>query len=155
MRLATVVAFAAAMTVAWSTLGIAQEDKLAQIKLRQDFMEMQQKDVNAINAYAKGTGDKATALEKANDLIALAPKIMNNFPPGTSSKDFPDKTKAKPELWEEMDKAKGLPVALKAAEEKLVEVINTGTPEQVGDTMRTVYRTNCNGCHTPYRLPSN
>lgn len=153
MKLGAGVALAVAVVLMSSASGIAQEDKLALIKARQDFMEAQQKDVNAINAYAKGTGDKDTALAKANDLIALAPKIMDHFQPGTSAKEFPDKTKAKPELWAEMEKAKQFAAAVKPAEEKLVEVIKTGTPEEVGNEMRTVYRTNCNGCHTPYRLP--
>jgi len=136
----------------FATAGLAQ-DKEAQIKARQDFMEAQQKAVNAINAYAKGQGDKATALEKANELIALAPKIDDHFPPGTSSADFPGKTKAKPEIFAEWDKAKLMPAKLQDMEKKLVEVINTGTPEQVGEEMRSVYRGGCNGCHGPYRLP--
>ena len=153
MRFGVVVALATAVTFVGSFSSMAQEDKLAQIKARQDFMEAQQKDVNAINAYAKGTGSKEAALAGANDLIAKAPKIMDNFPPGTSMKEFPDKTKAKPELWAEIDKAKQVPVALKASEEKLVGVINTATPEEVGKEMGNIYRTNCNACHTPYRQP--
>jgi len=152
MRSGTIVALAAILLMAGAGLSAAQ-DKEAQIKARQDFMEAQQKDVNAINAYAKGEGDKATALDKLKDLIARAPKIVDQFPPGTSMKEFPDKTKAKPEIWAEWDKAKLMPDGLKAAEEKLVGTIDTGTPQQVGETMRTIYRENCNGCHTPYRAP--
>ena len=145
------IALAAALTLI--AVGSVAQDKEAQLKARQDFMEHQQKDVDAINAYAKGQGDKATALDKANDLIAVAPKIVDQFPPGTSSKDFP-KSKAKPEIWEEWDKAKLLPAKLQEQEEKLVEVIKTGTPQQAGEEMRSVYRNGCNGCHGPYRVPS-
>lgn len=142
-----------AASLAAMTFASVAQDKQAQIKARQDFMERQQKDVDAISAYAKGQGDKATALDKANDLIALAPKIVELFPEGTSATEFPGKTKAKPEIWQEWDKAKLLPGKLRAAEEKLVDVINTGTPQQVGEEIRSVYRNNCNGCHGPYRLP--
>jgi cytochrome c556 len=145
-------ASAAAILLASAAASVAQ-DKLAQIKARQDFMEQQQKAVDAINAYAKGQGDKATALDKANELLALSPKIADLFVPGTSAKEFPGKTRAKPEAWENLDKFKSIPVGLHTAEEKLVEVIKTGTPQQAGDEMRTVYRENCNGCHTPFRLP--
>jgi cytochrome c556 len=144
---------AVATSLAAMTAASFAQDKLAEIKSRQDFMERQQKDVDAVNAYVKGQGDKATALEKANDLIAVAPKIVDQFPAGTSAKEFPGKTKAKPELWEEWDKAKLLPGKLKEAEEKLVETINTGTPQDVGNALRSVYRNNCTGCHGPYRLP--
>jgi cytochrome c556 len=149
---AITVAAVAAGLMAIAFASVAQ-DKQAQIKLRQDFMEQQQKDVDAINAYVKGQGDKATALDKANDLIALAPKIVDQFPAGTSAKDFPGKTKAKPELWEEWDKAKLLPAKLRDAEEKLAQAIKTGTPQEVGLELRSVYRNNCTACHGPYRLP--
>jgi cytochrome c556 len=148
---AVTVAMAASLAVI-AAASVAQ-DKEAQIKARQDFMERQQKDVDAISAYAKGQGDKATALDKANDLIVLAPKIVEQFPEGTSAKEFPGKTKAKPEIFQEWDKAKLLPGKLKEAEEKLVDAIKTGTPQQVGEQLRSVYRNNCTGCHGPYRLP--
>ncbi len=143
---------ASGCVIALTAVGVAQ-DKLAQVKARQDFMERQQKDVDAINDYAKGKGEKAVALEKADDLIALAPKIVDLFPPGTSSKDFPGKSKAKPEIWAEWDKAKLIPEKLRVAELKLADVIKTGTPQQVGEEMRAVYRNNCNSCHGPYREP--
>jgi cytochrome c556 len=146
-------AIALAASVAMIAAASVAQDKEAQIKARQDFMEAQQKDVDAISAYAKGQGDKATALAKANDLVAVAPKIVEQFPPGTSAKEFPGKTKAKPELWEEWDKAKLLPAKLQDMEKKLVEAISTGTPEEVGQELRTVYRNGCTGCHGPYRLP--
>lgn len=153
MKLGVALALAAAMSVMSSAGGMAQDDKLALIKARQDFMEAQQKDFDAISAYAKGTGDKDTAQAKLDDLIAHAVKVMDNFPPGTSAKEFPGKTKAKPELWEEMDKVKQIAAALKPAEEKLVEVIKTGTPDQLRAAAGSLYHNNCTGCHTPYRLP--
>ncbi len=150
-RWGAVIGLAAAVLVAGTRSGIAQ-DKLAEIKARQDFMKRQQDDVDAINAYAKGKGDKAVALEKANDLLSLTGKIVDQFPAGTSATDFPGKTKAKPEIWQEMDKFKAIPPRLHTMEVKLVDVINTGTPQQAGDEMRSIYRGGCNSCHGPYRM---
>jgi len=137
----------------------AQEDKLAQIKARQDFMQDQQHAVNAINAFAKGTGDRAAAVDGANKLIDLSKQMETKFaalfPAGTSSADFPDKSKAKPELWQHLDEAKAAPAKLREAELKLVDVVKTADAKTVGDTMRDTYRSTCNAlCHDHYRVPS-
>jgi cytochrome c556 len=137
----------------------AQEDKLAQIKARQDFMEDQQHAVNAVNGFAKGTGDRAAAIEGVNKLIDLSKqmevKFAALFPPGTSSVDFPGKSKTKPELWQHLDELKGAPAKLREAELKLVDVVKTADATAVGDAMRTTYRSTCNAlCHDSYRVPA-
>lgn len=129
----------------------AQEDKLAAIKTRQDFMKAQGADVKAVTEYVKGQGKQAAALKAAEDLKARAPKILALFVPGTSATDFPGKTKAKPELWTNMDKVKAIPIALEAAEVKLVAAVKTGDRKQVGAALGGVGK-NCGACHGEYRL---
>src|SRR5579884_4096534 len=72
-------------------------DKLAAIKARQDFMKAQGADVKAISDFSKGQGDQAAATKAAEDLQARSQKLGSILVPGTSTKEFPDQTKAKPE----------------------------------------------------------
>lgn len=152
---AGVVALLAAGTVA----GYAQQgDKLAAVKARQDFMSQQQHAVGAIQAFAKGTGDRQAAIDGANKLLDLSnqmnAKFDTIFAPGTSSADFPGKSGAKPELWQHLDEVKAAPAKLHAAELKLADVVKTGDPKTVGTAMTDLYKTSCNGlCHDAYRLP--
>jgi cytochrome c556 len=142
-----------------SVVVTAQEDKAAQVKARQDFMEDQQHAVNAINAFAKGTGDRAGAIDGVNKLIDLSKqmevKFAALFPPGTSSVDLPGKSKTKPELWQHLDEVKAAPAKLREAELKLVDVVKTADAAAVGDAMRATYRGSCNAlCHDSYRVPA-
>ena len=138
---------------------VAADSKEAQVQARKDFMEGQQKAVNAINAFAKGTGDRAAAVEGANKLVEYSKEMEAKFDvlfaPGTSSTDVPDKSKAKPELWQHTAELKLVPAKLRAAELKLVDVVKTADAAAVGDAMRDTYRGSCNAlCHDSYRVPS-
>ncbi len=151
---------AAALLAAGTAAVFAQQgDKAAMIKARKDFMEDQQHAVGAIQAFAKGTGDRQGAIDGANKLLALSSKmdakfIDTYFPAGTSSADFPDQTHAKPELWQHLDEVKAAGPKLHEAELKLVDVVKTGDAKTVGDTMTATYRGSCNGlCHDQFRLP--
>jgi cytochrome c556 len=150
----------AGLLLASGAFSVTAQDagKEAAIKARQDFMQDQQHAVNAINNFAKGTGDRSAAIDAANKLIDLSKqmevKFAALFPPGTSSADVP-KSKAKPELWQHLDELKGVPAKLHDAELKLVDVVKTADPQTVGDTMRATYRDTCNAlCHDSYRVPS-
>jgi cytochrome c556 len=153
---AGVAAFVAAGTM---NVFAQQGDKLALIKARQDFMDDQQHAVNAINAFAKGTGDRDAAIDGANKLLDFSSKMdakffATNFPAGTSSADFPGKTNAKPELWQNIAEVEAAPAKLHAAELKLLDVVKTADAATVGQQMTATYRESCNGlCHDKYRLP--
>lgn len=155
--IAGISALLAAGTV--SVFAQAGADKATIVKARKDFMTDQQKAVNAINAFAKGTGERQGAIDGANKLIELSSKIDAKFidtyfPAGTSSADMPGQTNAKPELWQHLDEAKTAGPKLHEAELKLVDVVKTGDPKTVGDTMTAIYRGSCNAlCHDQFRLP--
>jgi|SRR5579862_1956665 cytochrome c556 len=141
-----------------ASVGAQDASKEAALKVRQDFMEDQQHAVNAINAFAKGTGDRQAAIDGANKLVDLSKQMETKFAvlfvPGTSSADLP-KSKAKPELWQHLDELKAAPAKLREAELKLVDVVKTADPQTVGDTMRATYRGSCNAlCHDSYRVPA-
>jgi cytochrome c556 len=130
--------------------GLAQ-DKEAIIKERRDAMKRQGDDMKAIGDFVKGEGDQATAIAKADDLLALNPKIAGLFVPGTSMSDFPGKTGAKPAIWQEWDKFKGLPADLKTEEEKLSAAVKTGDKAAIGAQLQATGKNGCGACHTPYR----
>jgi cytochrome c556 len=157
---AMLIAGAAALLAAGTAAVFAQQgDKAAIVKARKDFMTDQQHAVNAINAFAKGTGERQGAIDGANKLLELSSKIDAKFidtyfPAGTSSADMPGQTNAKPELWQHLDEAKTAGPKLHEAELKLVDVVKTGDPKTVGDTMTAIYRGSCNAlCHDQFRLP--
>lgn len=156
MLVAGVAAFVAVGTL---SVFAQQGDKAAVIKARKDFMTDQQHAVGAIQAFAKGTGDRDAAIAGANKLLDMSSKMdakffETNFPAGTSSADFPGQTNAKPELWQHMDDAKAAPAKLHAAELKLLDVVKTADAATVGQEMTAMYRGSCNGlCHDQFRLP--
>jgi cytochrome c556 len=129
-----------------------QDDKLAAIKSRQDFMKAQGADAKAISDYAKGSGDQAKALAAANDLIARQPKIDALFVPGTSATDFPGKTNAKPELWTDTAKVQAIRTALAAEEQKLLVAVQGGDKQAVGAQLAATNKAGCGACHGAYRL---
>ncbi len=133
--------------------GAVAQDKLALIGQRQDFMKAQGADVRAITQYSKGQGDQQAALKAVDDLLARAPKIVDQFPPGTSATDFPGKTKAKPELWTDWDKAKMIPATLQGEEVKLKAAIQSGDQKAVADQLGATGKAGCGACHSAYRLP--
>jgi len=154
------VAGVGALLAAGTAAAFAQQgDKAATIKARKDFMEDQQHAVNAIQAFAKGTGERQGAIDGVNKLLDLSSKmdakfIETYFPAGTSATEFPDQTHAKPELWQHLDEAKAAGPKLHEAELKLVDVVKNGDPKAVGDGMTATYRGSCNGlCHDQFRLP--
>jgi cytochrome c556 len=127
------------------------QDKETQIKDRREAMKRQGADLKAVQDYVKGEGDQATALAKVNDLIALNPKIVGLFPPGTGMDQFPGKTGAKPAIWTEWDKFQKIPAELKVEEEKLAEALKSGNKDAVAAQLAATGKNGCGACHTPYR----
>ena len=151
VRSGAVGASAVAVLLAGIVAGIAQ-DKLALVTDRQTFMKAQGADSKAIADYSKGQGDQQAALKAIDDLLARNPKILAQFPPGTSAADFPGKSNAKPELWTEMDKVKMIPTHLQAEEEKVKAAIQSGNQQAVTDAMGGMVKNGCGACHGSYRV---
>jgi cytochrome c556 len=154
MRQVSKIGFAAAvaaLAIAFGAVGVVAQDKAAQIQTRRDTMKRQGADFKAISDYAKGEGDQAAAEKGIADLQSIAPKIVDLFPPGTGLDAFPGKTGAKPEIWQEWDKFKAIPVTLAADEEKLAAAIKSGDKAAIGAEIANTGKTGCGACHTPYR----
>jgi cytochrome c556 len=129
------------------------QDKAAIIKQRQSLMKQQAEALKVIQNYVSGGADRDTAIAKATELMTLPPQIAGLFPTGTSILDFPGATHAKPEIWQEWDRFKDVPVVLRHAEQRLADAIKTGSKQDVLDELDTVGRTGCGACHTYFRAP--
>ncbi|HKX10169.1 MAG TPA: cytochrome c [Stellaceae bacterium] len=133
-----------------AAISLAQ-DKAAIVQERQSAMKGEGPNLKAILDYAgdKGT-DQATALAKAQDLLAVADKLPTLFVDGTSSKDLPGKSNAKPEIWQDLGKFKALYATQKSGEQKLLEAIQKGDKAGVQGAVSEVGK-NCSTCHGAYR----
>jgi cytochrome c556 len=129
------------------------QDKPDVIRERQALMKRQAEDLKAIQGYVSGAIDRATAVTKVNELLSLPGKIVDLFPPGTSLVEFPGETHAKPEIWQQQDRFKEVPLALQRAEEKLAATLKNGSKQDVVDALDAVGRSGCGACHTYFRAP--
>ena len=127
------------------------QDKAAVVSERQATMDLEGPDLKAILDYAgdKGT-DQATAVAKAQELLALADKLAGLWPAGTSSKDMPGKSNAKPEIWTEMDKFRALYANQKSGDQTLLAAIQKGDKAAVQAAVTNIGK-NCSTCHGTYR----
>lgn len=144
---------ALALLAALVANGALAQDKRDVIHERQALMKRQAEDLKAIQAYVPGTIDRATAVAKVDDLLSLPGKIVDLFPPGTSLVDFPGETHAKPEIWQQQDRFKEVPIALRRAEENLAATLKNGSKQDVVDALDAVGRSGCGACHTYFRAP--
>ncbi len=143
-------AMIATIMVGGGTVTVFAQEKEATLKARQDLMKAQGADLRIIKAFADGQGDQAAALEKANDLVAQSAKLAALFTAGTSLKDIPGKTYAKPEIWTEKAKFDAAAAALHSEAEKLAAAVKSGDKTATGDQFKAVGGA-CGNCHTPFR----
>ena len=119
------------------------------IKYRQGIMAAQAWNVGAMGAMVKGEKpyDKAEFAKRAENLAALSKMTLEGFTIQGSDKG---KTKAKPELWNQMEKFKGGTEKLAAEAAKLSQVAQGGDLEaikpQFGETAKV-----CKACHDNFR----
>jgi len=143
---------AAMVVLIGCALSASAQDKEAAVKERQATMKRQGADLKYIADFAKGlAGDEAGAIDKAKDLLAIDPRILDLFVSGTSSADFPGKSNAKPEIWSDWDKFKAIPPVLQAAEMKLVDAVTGGDKAAIGAAIGGVGKNGCGACHSAFR----
>jgi cytochrome c556 len=121
------------------------------VKARQDSMKAQGLDLKAVTDYARGKGDKASALKGANDLADRAAKASKLFPKGTSSADFPGKSHAKPEIWTDNAKFTAILKGMQDKSAKLSTIVSTGSPDDVKAAAMDLAKSGCGACHSSYR----
>ena len=75
------------------------------------------------------------------------------FPKGTSLKDMPGKTRAKPEIWTKMaafDQAANI-FAVYAT--RVADAAGSGDRKAIGAAMGQLGKRGCGGCHSDFRGP--
>ncbi len=119
------------------------------IEYRQSALYLLGWNIGPIAAMVKGEMPyDAKALEmRATRLAQLAPMIAEGFPPGSET-GAP--TKAKPEIWQNMDDFSAKAKDLETATAKLVTASKTGDLKQIGPVLGEVGGT-CKACHDKYR----
>lgn len=119
------------------------------IKYRQAALTLLGWNITPIAAMMKGEApfDAKKVELHATRLQQVAPMIVEGFPEGTQS-GAP--TKAKPEIWSNMDDFKAKAADLEKASAGLVAAARTGDQKQVGQALGAVGNS-CKACHDKYR----
>ncbi len=97
------------------------------------------------------SGDLATMQQLALGLQANAAKIADLFPARSSLKDLPDKTNAKPEIWDNFEDFKTAAVNLGTEAGKLADAANSGDMAAFAAQFDATGQKGCGGCHTKFR----
>jgi len=147
--MAVVIGFGAVATMAQGP------DKGQIVMTRQGIMKQQSHDEGPIYAYINDKGvDQATAVKSAQDLLMMADKLPGLWPPGTSSTDMPNKTRARPEIWQQLDKFNAIVPVLKADEQKLLDALQKGDKGTAKAAFSDMVRNGCSACHGSFRGPA-
>ena len=145
--------FAAALAVALMLLGVgrsamAQQKPEDAIKYRQSALFIMGQSFGPLAAMAKGDRpyDKEVAIKNATIVEFMSKLPWDRFGPGTDIGN----TKAKPEIWENMDDFKAKAEKMQAEVAKLLLAAQTGDAAalkaQVGETGKA-----CKACHDNFR----
>lgn len=83
----------------------------------------------------------------ARAIAALTPAFEKLFPKGTET----GKTRAKAEIWQQMDKFKAAGKVLQTEASALATVALTGDMAKTGAQFGKMAKMGCGGCHKPFR----
>ncbi len=144
-------AAAIALLVGLGAATSVAQDLAAVVKDRQGAMKQQSDDLKAIKAYLDGGSDQATAVAKAKDMLGVADRIGPLWPAGTSSKDMPGKSNAKPEIWQDMAKFKTIEAALKTGDQTLLDALTKGDKAAATAAFGDLGKNGCGACHGTFR----
>jgi len=147
-RVAAAATALALLALAFAAAAHAQ-DAAKVIKYRQSAHFLLGWNIGPIGAMVKGEipFDADAAQMRALRLAQVAPMIAEGYPPGSQT-GAP--TKAKPEIWENMDDFRQKVADLEASTQKLVAATETGDLKQVGAALGNVGGA-CKACHDQYK----
>ncbi len=133
------------------------------IQERKGLMRSNGGNMKAIGAYLKtGKGSAADVASRARKIADNANKIAGLFPAGTSLKDKPGQTRAKPAIWakraihnqaEEMAAFKQAADIMSVYALKLADAAGSGDKKAMGAAMGQLGKKGCGGCHSDFRGP--
>jgi cytochrome c556 len=151
MRLGIVAVAAGAALLVAAGFGAATgaaDDAAEMVKQRVELMKSQGPHLKPIADYLKGQGSADNLAADAQAVADNAKRVPSLFPPGSVT----DKSRAKPEIWQNWDDFKAKAHALELAAEKLAEVAKTGDKAAIGPQLKAVGQA-CGACHDKYRVP--
>lgn len=121
------------------------------VEQRQDAMEALGGHMKAINgAIESGNPDGALVAQHAAEIQAIAAKIPELFPEGTSLEDITDDVEAKPEIWTDWAGFEQAAANLGTQAEGLVVAAGSGDADAMGVQFKLVGEA-CGGCHSKFR----
>ena len=131
------------------------QDYAAQLKARQGQFRILAINLGIIGDMAKGEApyDAEAAQASADSIVAVS--MINQgplWPAGSSEMDI-DGTRAKAEMWDNLDDVMSKWQALGTQAANLQQVAATGQ-EALGPALGTLGGT-CKSCHDEYRVPAN
>lgn len=110
--------------------------------------------MKAMGGFLKtGKGSAADVESRARRMAGSADQIKKLFPKGTSSKDMPGKTRAKPAIWAKkaaFDQAADM-MAVYAS--RMADAAAKGDKKAMGAAMANLGKRGCGGCHSDFRGP--
>lgn len=123
------------------------------VKARQEHMKAYGKQMQTFAAMAKGETeyDPAVAQAAADTLVALVNEDTSAlWVPNSSSDDLPGVSKARPELWENFEKAGAIGAEMKAAAATMQQVAANGKGE-MAQALGEIGKT-CQSCHKAFQV---
>lgn len=132
------------------------------VKTRQAMMHENVGHVKAIMKYLKGNKDpkKEAKLGTAGDvelraiaLQGIAQRLPSMFPKGTSLKDMPGKTRAKPAIWTQSAKFRAAANKLVSWSKDLEKAAASGDKSKIAAAMKGFGKATCGNCHRTFRGP--
>ncbi len=123
------------------------------IKQRRALMKSNSKASKVFKAFVKkGKGSAADVAKAANQLVSNAGRIPGLFTKGTSLRDAPGKTRAKPAIWVKRSDFEAAAAKLKSAGGKLATVAASGDTAAIKVAAGAMGKA-CGSCHKQFRGP--
>ena len=133
------------------------------IQERKGLMRSNGGNLKAIGAFLKtGKGSASDVASRARKIAGTADMMKGLFPSGTSSKDKPGQTRAKPLIWAKRathNQAEDMAAFNNAADImsvyalKLASAADSGDKKAIGAAMGQLGKNGCGGCHKFFRGP--
>ena len=145
--------------IATTQVEIADADP---IKTRRAIMKELSGHNKAIKKYLKGHKNpkKEARLGTAGDMefralamAGLGQRLLTMFPKGTSLKDKPGKTRAKPAIWSKSGDFRKAAKVLVSWSNDLENAAATGDKAKIAAAMKGFGKTACGTCHKTFRGP--
>jgi cytochrome c556 len=143
----------AAVALLGTGVAVAQ-DKMAAVEQRKALMKLNGASAGKIAAFLqKGEGTTADVATAAGTIADDAKKLPSLWPDGTSTADMPGQTRAKPELFQNKQKAVQYLTILGEKAAALQTAAKAGNKEAIQAAFGAMNREACGACHNDFRAP--